>query len=173
MKNTNLKLLCFHVSFISFSLLVASCSDLTLDPYEQASVTEFLDEIFAPIRFLLAIAGIALMLGGWKLYRFAVALLGFVLGAAIGFALGDTENDLFAIIGLIICGLIGAGLALLLHDFMVFVIGVLVGAVVAGGLWAVAADSFPPVLLLIIAGLIGASCYCFSQKPPSSFSLRR
>ena len=85
------------------------------------------------------------MLGGWKLYRFAVTLPGFILGASLGFALGATENDLFAILGLIVCGLIGAGLALLLHDFMVFVIGAL-GAFVAS---------------LKLTGILGAVAWAF------------
>ena len=65
--------------------------------------------------------------------------------------LGAEDVDVFPYDGeTVVGGVIGASLALLLHDLAVFLVGAIIGVIIVGGLCAMVSDSMPPVLLLII-----------------------
>jgi hypothetical protein len=139
------------------ALSLTACAGYRYLPYRYDDLVEGLEPALTTLRVFFALAGLALLVAGWKIYRFVVALPGFLIGAAVGVALGygGSENLLLAILGLVLGGVVGAGLALLLHDLAVFVVGTVVGVIVVGGLCALVTDSAPPVLLFIIGGLIG------------------
>jgi hypothetical protein len=145
------------VFLLLVALLLTACAGYRYLPYRYDDLVEGLEPALTTLRVFFALGGLALLVAGYKIYRFVVALPGFLIGAAVGVALGygGSENLLLAILGLVLGGVVGAGLALLLHDLAVFVVGAVVGVIVVGGLCALVTDSAPPVLLLIIGGLIG------------------
>jgi hypothetical protein len=139
------------------ALLLTACD---ADPRLAYGYYGLVDE-FAPLlnalRVVFALSGLALLVAGYKIYRFVIALPGFLIGAALGAGLGFSadENVLLAILGLVLGGAIGAAIALFLHDLAVFLVGALIGAALAAGLYASLSSSAPPALLVIIAGVIG------------------
>lgn len=58
-------------------------------------------------------------------------------------------------IGSIVAGLLGAGLAVALHWLAIFVTGAMAGAAVATGVCTAIFHDAPPPIVLIIAGIIG------------------
>lgn len=144
-------------------LLLAACTEFGRSrsdfPYFIDDLLESLEVAVGVMRLVFALSGLALMLAGWKIYRFVVALPGVVIGSAIGLMLGyaGNENWLIGMIGLVLGGLVGAGLALALHDLVVFIIGAVIGALLIGGLYGWIADGFPPALVLIIGSVGGGA----------------
>jgi hypothetical protein len=96
---------------------------------------------------------------GSRIYRFVVALPGFLLGAILASSLAQHFNfgGSYEWIGLAIGGGLGAWLTLVVHDAAVFLVGASGGAFLAYSLWALLAEREPPVWLLVVTGaLFGA-----------------
>jgi hypothetical protein len=139
-------------------LLTGCAGDLPL-PYEVRTLLREIEPLLQAARGVFALAGLALLVAGYKIYRFVIALPGFLIGALLGAVLGygSAESWLLAILGLVLGGLAGAALALLLHDLAVFLLGALIGGALAGIVFAGFGDSGPPILAMIIGGIIGGA----------------
>jgi hypothetical protein len=107
------------------------------------------------LRILYLVAGAVLLVFGWRIADYIVALAGFVIGAGIGLSVAPPGNEVVAIIALVAGGLIGAVLAVALQFVAIFLIGAYLGAVVTAQLW-VAFSAVPvPTIALIIGAVIG------------------
>ena len=144
------------------ALLLVACSDYGDLPYSDlmpfyGGILRGIEAAVTIVRLILAIAGLALLVAGWKIYRFAVALPGAVLFGVLGLGLtyADTDSWILAILGLSLGAVVGGFLALALHALVVFLLGGLLGSVLIGGLYGAVTDAFPPAFLLLIAGIMG------------------
>lgn len=113
-----------------------------------------LGDFLIPIRVLMAIAGLAMLLAGYKLYRYVIMIPGIILGGALGAAIGADENAFLAIVGLLLGALIGAGLALLIHDLLIFLIGAGIGVTLVAGI-SLANNNMPEAWAIIVGIIVG------------------
>jgi hypothetical protein len=117
--------------------------------------------ILGPAQSLLRIAailgGVTLMLGGWKIYRYIVALPGFLVGGIAGAQLvhNFSQVNTLVIIGLLVGGVVGAWLALTLHDIAVFVLGAIGGNYIASIIWNLLSPGEMPLYVELIGAILG------------------
>jgi hypothetical protein len=137
---------------------LAACSraDImdTLGIEELLSRLGPMDEV---LRWGAVLAGLALLIIGWKIYRFVVTFPGFLVGAVLGAWLGHRlSGELqWAILGLILGGLIGAWLARVVHDIAVFVVGAMGGLYILYNLWEFFAVGSPTPLIGGLSAILG------------------
>jgi len=103
------------------------------------------------------LAGLLLLVMGWKIYRFVVTFPGFLVGAVFGAWLGHRlAGELhWALLGLVLGGLIGAWLARVVHDIAVFVVGAIGGLYVLYTLWGFFAAGSPTPLIGGLSAIFG------------------
>ena len=103
------------------------------------------------------LAGLVLLIMGWKIYRFVVTFPGFLVGAVLGAWLGHRlTGDLhWAILGLVLGGFIGAWLARVVHDIAVFGVGAMGGIYVLSNLWGFFAEGSPTPLIGGLSAILG------------------
>ncbi|HEX2908290.1 MAG TPA: hypothetical protein VHO69_15570 [Phototrophicaceae bacterium] len=107
------------------------------------------------LRILYLVAGIVLLLVGWRITDYIVALAGFVIGAGVGMSLAPAGNEAVMLLALVAGGFIGAMLAIALQPVAVFLVGAYLGAIITGQAWA-AFDPMPiPVWASVLGGVIG------------------
>jgi hypothetical protein len=143
--------------FVS-TLFLAACSGAeimdTLGIEELLAKLGPMDEV---LRGGAVLAGLVLLVIGWKIYRFVVTFPGFLVGAVLGAWLGHRlSGELhWAILGLILGGLIGAWLARVVHDIAVFVVGAMGGLYILYNLWGGFAEDSPTPLIGGLSAIIG------------------
>ncbi|MBC7814507.1 MAG: DUF4203 domain-containing protein, partial [Burkholderiales bacterium] len=110
----------------------------------------------ATLRVIYIVAGVVLLLVGWRVYDLAVALVGFLVGAGIGVSLlGGNENQTIALAGLVGGGIIGAVLAVALQYVAVFLIGAYVGVLLTTNVFFALTERALDPVFMIIAGVVG------------------
>jgi hypothetical protein len=121
-----------------------------LDPFANTGIGP------TTLRIIYIIAGAVLLVIGWRVYDLAVGLIGFLVGAGIGVSLlGGNENEVSALIGLVVGGIIGAVLAVALQYVAIFLIGGYVGAIIATNVYFALTNRALDPLFVLIAGIIG------------------
>ncbi|MBN2555465.1 MAG: DUF4203 domain-containing protein [Anaerolineales bacterium] len=113
-----------------------------------------LDDFLVPIQVIMAIAGLAMMLAGYKIYRYVIMIPGIILGGVLGMVIGADENTFLAIVGLLLGALIGAGLALLIHDLLIILIGASIGVAMVAGI-TLANNNMPEAWAIILGAIVG------------------
>ncbi|GAB4458870.1 MAG: hypothetical protein Kow00120_27260 [Anaerolineae bacterium] len=113
------------------------------------------------VRVAVIVIGIVLLLVGGRLYKVAVAAPGFALGLAIGISVLDLAAELpdaWVVAIAIGIGLIGAALALSVHDLAVLLIGAVVAGLLAISLLATynVAVGTPFIAIVITCAIAGA-----------------
>ncbi|MFX0145806.1 MAG: DUF4203 domain-containing protein, partial [Candidatus Hodarchaeota archaeon] len=127
---------------------------------ESLGIEELLDKL-GPMNAILrggaVLAGLLLLVIGWKIYRFVVTFPGFLVGAVFGAWLGNRlSGELYgALLGIAIGGFIGAWLARVVHDIAVFVVGASGGLYVLYNLWGYFAEGSPEPLIGGLGAIIG------------------
>jgi hypothetical protein len=113
-----------------------------------------MDEV---LRWGAVLAGLVLLIIGWKIYRLVVTFPGFLVGAVLGAWLGHRlSGELhWAILGLVLGGLIGAWLARVVHDIAVFGVGAMGGLYVLYNLWGFFAEGSPMPLVGGLSAILG------------------
>jgi hypothetical protein len=103
------------------------------------------------------LAGLLLLVVGWKIYRFVVTFPGFLVGAVFGAWLSHrlSGESFWALLGLILGGLIGGWLARVVHDIAVFVVGAIGGLYVLYNLWGFFAEGSPTLLIGGLSAIFG------------------
>lgn len=87
------------------------------------------------MRIAQGIVGFLLLFAGYALYKFAVMLGGFIVGAILGYGFGSEEGGrLLGILLLLVGGWLGGILAWFLHMLAVFAIGAFYGAILLAAL---------------------------------------
>lgn len=157
----------FRSSFVrSRSLIMLIVSTIFLTACSRAEIMETLgmDELLGSLgpvdevlRGCAVLAGLALLIVGWKIYRFVVTFPGFLAGAVLGAWLGHRlSGELhWALLGLVIGGLIGVWLARVVHDIAVFGLGMLGGLYILYNLWGFIAEGSPTTLISGLSAILG------------------
>jgi hypothetical protein len=128
---------------------------------KETVVDDLVLDTFGPVGkslyLLAAIGGALLLFAGWKIYRFIVALPGFFIGAmlCVQIAFRLDQTGWIALAALIIGGLLGAWLALMLHDLAIFAIGAIGGTFLAAALWRLFSSTDPTLLFEVGAAVVG------------------
>ena len=95
---------------------------------------------------------------GYRIFRFVLGLLGFILGAvaagAIGYELSE-GREIIAIASAIVGGLLGAGVMFVLYILGVFVIGAVLGALIALSVFAHLKQEPEYLTIIITAAVTG------------------
>jgi hypothetical protein len=143
--------------FVVVEILLTGCSSPLASRFTE--VNDFLDGIRVVQNLLRVIAilpGLALLFIGRKIYRAAVILPGFLLGAALGAYLGHKTagNIDFIIPGLAVGGLLGGWLASVLHNVAVVLIGAIGGVYIVTNLWELIYKLPPPLWLVITVSVV-------------------
>jgi hypothetical protein len=107
---------------------------------------------------LAAVVGLLICLAGYRLVKLTLALMGFIAGAAGGWAVGSAlapNNSTVALVCALLGGVIFAILCVWLFFFGVFVLGACAGAVVAAALFRATGYPVQALLILVVAVIFG------------------
>lgn len=109
-----------------------------------------------PAAIVLVLAGAVTCLAGYRLFRFVLAIWGFILGAAIGSSMMGVGSAVWMIVAGLLGGVIGA-LALVFAYFVgVALVGAGTGALMAHVAWSEFGAADPSAAVIIIASIAGA-----------------
>jgi hypothetical protein len=128
------------------------------------------------LRALLVLGGAVLLVGGWRVYEFAILLAGIILGAAVGAQITANSEELIQIAAMVAGAVIGGLLAVYVYFVAVFLIGFYIGVqllfaaaialewtpvsyialLVAGFIGGIVLVALSTELLIVVASLIGA-----------------
>jgi hypothetical protein len=117
-----------------------------------------------PAAVVMVLVGAVTCFAGYRLFRFLLAIWGFIIGAMIGSSMMGVGSA-FA---MIVAGLVGGVLGALVLVFAYFVGVALLGAglsvLVTQGIWTQLTTGDPPALLVIFASIAGAVCAMVLQR---------
>jgi hypothetical protein len=102
------------------------------------------------------LAGLLLLFLGRKLFWLFVGVIGFVAGMTFGSQYFAGQPDWIVLLVAIISGLIGILLAVFLQRVAIAVAGFLAGALLTTNFLSGVSLSIPPLIPMIIGGIIGA-----------------
>jgi hypothetical protein len=139
-------------------LLISACApDSIRELIKVDSVLARLGPTQNVLRIAAILGGLFLMLAGRKIYRYVVAMPGFLVGATAGVQLAHnfTQGNLWLILGLLFGGFLGAWLALTLHDIAIFVIGAIGGIYIANLVWNLLSPVETPLYVDVIGAIFG------------------
>ena len=112
-----------------------------------------------PAAMVLVFAGALACFAGYRLFRYVLALFGFILGAMIASSMMGSSNTAGMIVAALAGGLAGAAVLMFAYFVGIALVGAGLGALLADFGWAPFGSGDPPVLLVIglaVAGAIGA-----------------
>lgn len=109
-----------------------------------------------PVALALALAGLITCLAGYRFFRFVLAILGFIIGAAIGSSMMGVGSALYMIVAGLVGGVLGALTLVFAYFAGVALIGAGVGALIVHVAWSQFGQQDPPSVVLIAASVLGA-----------------
>jgi hypothetical protein len=109
-----------------------------------------------PAVALLILGGIVACFAGYRLFRFVLAIYGFIVGAM----LASSTMGITSTAGMVAAALLGGVLGALILVFAYFIgialVGAGLGVFVAHVLWAPGRSGDPPAVAIIVAAVLGA-----------------
>jgi hypothetical protein len=144
---------------VAIGLLAAACTvvettgDQTVIQFYNPFATAGLGP--SALRILYLVAGVVLLIIGWRITDYIVGLAGFVIGAGIGMSLAPVGNEIVTLLALVAGGLIGAVLAIILQPVALFLLGAYLGVIITGQAWAAFDPTPVPVWASVLGGVIG------------------
>jgi hypothetical protein len=109
-----------------------------------------------PAAVVLMAGGLLACFAGYRLFRLVLSVYGFILGALLASSLMAPGEYVQMVIAAVIGGVLGAVLLNLAYFIGVALIGAGAGALILHLIWTHAAHGDPPVLLVVVATVIGA-----------------
>jgi hypothetical protein len=143
--------------FMFVAILLTACSSPLVSQFTVfEDVLEGIRLTKNLLRVVAILPGLALLFMGRKIYRAAITLPGFLLGAILGAYLGNHlgGNVDLTLLGLSVGGLLGGWLASVLHKMAVVVIGAVGGVYIVTSMWELIYKLPPPVWIVIIVGIV-------------------
>jgi hypothetical protein len=124
-----------------------------------------------PVSIINLFFGIAILIGalecffGYRVFKTVLGLIGFLAGAILGAVIGYSlsGNRIVSILAGILGGFIGAGLLVTLYFVGVFVIGALLGGILAEMLFTLFSRSSVPVVIVVLAVIGGVLAVIFQK----------
>jgi hypothetical protein len=117
-----------------------------------------------PAALVLVLAGAIACFAGYRLFRYVLAIFGFILGAMLSSSVMGISNTMGMVVAAVIGGVIGAAVLMFAYFVGIALVGAGVGALVAHFGWTLAAAGEPPVLLVIGLAVVGAVAAMFVQR---------
>ncbi len=109
-------------------------------------------------RVLYVVAGALLLFAGWWAYRWALAVIGFAIGAQFGVAVAANAgfNPLLTLVTSLLVGVAFSMLAIFAYFIAVLVFGAYVGALLTGNLllWLDVAQGAPNYTIFVVIGAV-------------------
>ena len=140
-------------------LLLTGCSADEAVSWNPVTALESIGPAQGSLKIIGLLGGILLLVAGWRIYRVVIALPGFLLVAALATTFMDklVENDWISLALVGVLGLIGAWLALKLHDIAIFVIGAVGGGYLAFSLWPTFTGTEPTIFIIAGGVILGGA----------------
>jgi hypothetical protein len=117
-----------------------------------------------PAALVLVLAGAVACFAGYRLFRYVLALFGFILGAMIASSTLGINNIAGMLMAALVGGLVGAAILMFAYFVGIALVGAGVGALVAHFGWTPFGTGDPPVLLVIGLAVVGAVAAMFAQR---------
>src|SRR4029079_9125290 len=112
-----------------------------------------------PAAILLVIGGAVACFAGYRLFRFVLAIYGFILGAMLARSMMGRGDSIVMIVAALVGGIVGALIMTFAYFVGIALVGAGVGALAANVFWMTWRSVEPPavaVLALSIAGAVAA-----------------
>jgi MFS family permease len=123
-----------------------------VNPFNGEGVTVTL------FRIVYVVAGAALLLAGWWAYRWALAVIGFTIGAQLGVAVAVNAgfNPLLTLVASLLVGVAFSLLAVFAYFIAVLLFGAYLGALLTGNIlvWLGVAQGAPNYTLFLLIGAV-------------------
>jgi hypothetical protein len=117
-----------------------------------------------PAAILLVLGGALACFAGYRLFRFVLAIYGFILGAMLASSLVAPSMTVWMVVAAIVGGLVGAMVLMLAYLVGIALVGAGLGALVAH----LAAQYFgpgdPPPIVLVVLAVLGAIAAMLLQR---------
>ena len=109
-----------------------------------------------PAALLLVLAGALACFAGHRLFRYVLALFGFILGAMMASSTMGISNSVGMVAAALVGGLLGAAILVFAYFIGIALVGAGLGALIAHQVWYLMRPGDPPVLVVVGAALVGA-----------------
>jgi hypothetical protein len=120
-----------------------------------------------PAALLLVLGGTLACFAGYRLFRFVLAIYGFILGAMLASSLMGITNTLGMVVAAVVGGLAGALILVFAYFVAIALVGAGMGALVANIVWGylrTGASGDPPPAAVIVLALVGAAAAMVLQR---------
>ena len=117
-----------------------------------------------PAAVLLALGGALACFAGYRLFRFVLAIYGFVIGAMLASSMMAASNTVGMVAAAIVGGLAGALILVFAYFLGIALVGAGLGALIAHVGWAYVRTGDPPAAAVIVAAILGAVGAMFLQR---------
>jgi hypothetical protein len=106
-------------------------------------------------RLIMIVAGVLLLVAGWRVYEFIIIIAGAIVGAEVALSLVVSDVVLVNLLALVMGAIVGGFLSMFLYYVAVFLIGAHLGILLTSGLAAALGIHSVPGLILLLGGIIG------------------
>ena len=110
-----------------------------------------------PAAFVLLAGGLLACFAGYRLFRVVLGIYGFILGAMLASSVMGESNTVGMVVAALVGGFLGALVLILAYFLGVALVGAGLGALVAHLLWVRTEPPAFAVVVLAVAGAIGAT----------------
>jgi hypothetical protein len=117
-----------------------------------------------PAAIFLILGGALACFAGYRLFRFVLAIYGFILGAMLASSVMGATNTFGMVAAAVIGGLVGAGILVFAYFIGIALIGGALGALVAHAAWQAGRAGDPPATFVIVLAIFGAIGAMFLQR---------
>jgi hypothetical protein len=117
-----------------------------------------------PAALVLVLAGALACFAGYRLFRYVLAIFGFILGAMLASSVMGISNSVGMVGAALIGGLIGAAILLFAYFVGIALVGAGLGALLVHFGWASIGSGDPPVYAVIGMAILGAIAAMFVQR---------
>jgi uncharacterized protein DUF4203 len=117
-----------------------------------------------PAALVLVFAGALACFAGYRLFRYVLAIFGFILGAMLSSSVIGISNTVGMVVAALAGGLIGAAILLFAYFVGIALVGAGVGALFVQFGWGLVGSGDPPALAMIGMAILGAVVAMFIQR---------
>jgi len=109
-----------------------------------------------PATIALVLGGALACFAGYRLFKFVLAIYGFIFGAMIASSMMGVSNTAGMLIAALVGGLAGAAVLVLAYFVGIALVGAGLGALVVHLVWQTIRTGDPPVVAVIVLAVLGA-----------------
>ena len=109
-----------------------------------------------PATIALVLSGALACFAGYRLFKYVLAIYGFIFGAMIASSTMGVSNTVGMLAAAVVGGLAGAGILLVAYFVGIALVGAGLGALIVHVVWRQMGTGDPPVLAVIVFAVLGA-----------------